>query len=156
MALAAWSMSIIMARWKWATAPATSFRRWNVSRRRAVAEAQPSAKLMVGPDCGARCAVRDTGAAAPARYHSTVTMFDETDPVATRRTGGLREAHAEGALLAYVEGGNWPSGGGIGDNGWRRSSGACRRAMIEENWAVTPVRPEAPSPLSDRWCRSLR
>ena len=29
-----------MARWKWATAPATASRRWNVSTRRAVAEAQ--------------------------------------------------------------------------------------------------------------------
>jgi hypothetical protein len=37
-------MSIIMARWKWATAPATAFRRWNVSRRRAVAEAQPQCR----------------------------------------------------------------------------------------------------------------
>jgi hypothetical protein len=37
----AWSMSIIMARWKWVTAPATASRRWNVSRRRAVAKAQP-------------------------------------------------------------------------------------------------------------------
>jgi hypothetical protein len=40
-AWAAWPMSIIMARWKCATAPATAFRRWNVSRRRAVAQAQP-------------------------------------------------------------------------------------------------------------------
>jgi hypothetical protein len=39
------------------------------------------------------------------------------DPIASGRTGGLREARAEGALLAYVEGRDWPSGGGIGDNG---------------------------------------
>jgi hypothetical protein len=38
-AWAAWSMSIIMALRKVATAPATASRRWNVSRRRAVAEA---------------------------------------------------------------------------------------------------------------------
>jgi hypothetical protein len=31
MALAAWSMSIIMARWKCATGPATAYRRSNVS-----------------------------------------------------------------------------------------------------------------------------
>jgi hypothetical protein len=37
-------MSIIMARWKWAPAPATAFGRWNVSRRRAVAEAQPQCR----------------------------------------------------------------------------------------------------------------
>jgi hypothetical protein len=43
-ALAAWSMSIIMARWKWAPAPATAFRRWNVSRHRAVAEARPQCR----------------------------------------------------------------------------------------------------------------
>jgi hypothetical protein len=55
-ALAAWSMSIIMARWKCATAPATAFRRWNVSRRRAVAEAQPQCRawLIVGAPRGVR------------------------------------------------------------------------------------------------------
>jgi len=37
-------MSIIMARWKCATAPATASRRWNVSRRRTVAEAQPQCR----------------------------------------------------------------------------------------------------------------
>jgi hypothetical protein len=62
----------------------------------------PSAELMVGPDCGARCAIRDTGAAGPARYHWTVTVFGETDPVAAGYTGELAEArsHAEGALYA--------------------------------------------------------
>src|ERR1700751_3100955 len=34
----------IMARWKWATAPATASRRWNVSGRRAMAEAQPQCR----------------------------------------------------------------------------------------------------------------
>jgi hypothetical protein len=38
---------------------------------------------------------------------------------ARQRRGGLgaRGGTPEGALLAYVEGGDWPSGGGIGDNG---------------------------------------
>ena len=67
----------------------------------------PSAELMVDPGCGARCAIRDTGAPGERRYHWTVTVFDETDPVATRRTGGLGEAHAERALLANVEGRDW-------------------------------------------------
>jgi len=57
------------------------------------------------------------------------TVFDETDPVAAGRTGKLAGRDHAQRGLAYVEGGNWPSGGGIGDNGWRRSSGACRRAM---------------------------
>jgi hypothetical protein len=49
-------MSIIMARWKWATAPATAFRRWNVSRRRTVAEAQPQCRawLILGAARGVR------------------------------------------------------------------------------------------------------
>ena len=48
----------------------------------------PSAKLMVDPGCGARCAIRDTGAPGERRYHWTVTVFDETDPVAAG--GALR------------------------------------------------------------------
>jgi hypothetical protein len=44
MALAAWSPSIIVARWKCATAPATASRRGNVSRRRALAKAQPQCR----------------------------------------------------------------------------------------------------------------
>jgi hypothetical protein len=60
-------------------------------------------------------------------------VFDEIGAAAEGYTGKLAEgrSRAEGALLAYVEGGDWPAGGGIGDNGWRRSSGACRQAMIE-------------------------
>ena len=48
----------------------------------------PSAELMVDPGCGARCAIRDTGAPGERRYHWTVTVFDETDPVAAG--GALR------------------------------------------------------------------
>ena len=47
-----------------------------------------SAELMVGPDCGARCAIRDTGAPGEGRYHWTVTVFGETDPVAAGRGRG--------------------------------------------------------------------
>jgi hypothetical protein len=56
MALAARSTSIIMARWKCATAPATALRRWNVSRHRAVAEAQPQCRawLILGAVRGVR------------------------------------------------------------------------------------------------------
>jgi hypothetical protein len=75
----------------------------------------PSAELMVDPGRGARGAIRDTGAAGSDRYHWTV--FGETDPVAAGRSGELARSRAEGALYAYVEGGDWPSGGGIGDNG---------------------------------------
>jgi hypothetical protein len=39
-----------MARWKFATARAAALRRWNVSRRRTVAEAQPQCR-MVDPGC---------------------------------------------------------------------------------------------------------
>jgi hypothetical protein len=46
-------------------------------------------------------------------------VFGKSDPVAAERTGELGQAgsQAEGALHVYVEGGDWPSGGGIGDNG---------------------------------------
>jgi hypothetical protein len=53
--------------------------------------------------------------------------------VAAGRAGELGEARSLG-ILGYVEGGDWPSGGGIGGNGWLRSSGACRHAMIEKSW----------------------
>jgi hypothetical protein len=87
-------MSIMMARWKCATAPATAFRRWKVSRRRAVAEAQPSAELIVDPGFGARCATRDTGAPGPGRYHWTVTVCEETGPATEGGTGELAEARS--------------------------------------------------------------
>jgi len=87
---------------------------------------------MFDPGRGARCAIRDTGAPGPDRYHWTVALFGETAPITAGRAGGLGEAHAEGRYSPYVEGRDWPSGGGIGDNGWLRSSGACRHAMIEK------------------------
>jgi hypothetical protein len=54
-----------------------------------------SAELMVDPGCGGRRAIRDTGAAGPDRYHWTVTVFDETDPVAAGRTGELMQARSQ-------------------------------------------------------------
>src|SRR3984893_19001478 len=82
----------MMARWKWATTSATAFRHWNDSRRRQWRKLSLSAELMVDPGCGARCAIRDTGAPGPGRYHWTVTAFGEPDPVAAGRTGKLAEA----------------------------------------------------------------
>ena len=63
----------------------------------------PSAELMVDPGCGARCAIRDTGAPGEGRYHWTVTVFEETGPAAEGYTGELAEARsrAEEALGAY-------------------------------------------------------
>ena len=44
---------------------------------------------MVDPGCGARCAIRDTGAPGERRYHLTVTVFGEPDPVAVSGRGRL-------------------------------------------------------------------
>ena len=59
-----------------------------------------SAELMIDPGCGARCAIRDTGAPGDGRYHWTVTVFGEADPVSAGRTAELGEARsrAEAAL----------------------------------------------------------
>jgi hypothetical protein len=62
---------------------------------------------MVDPDCGARCAIRDAGARGKDRYHWTVTVFGDTDPLAAGRTGELAEARsrADEALHACAENG---------------------------------------------------
>jgi hypothetical protein len=70
---------------------------------------------MVDPGRGARCAIRDTRASGPDRYHCTVTVFGETDPVGAGCSGELGKARsrAEGALHAYAENGrlaNYRSG----------------------------------------------
>ena len=74
----------------------------------------PSAELMVDPERGLRCAIRDTGATGSGRYHWTVTVFGDTDPVASGRAEQPAEARsrAEGALVAYAEGGGILSGSG--------------------------------------------
>jgi hypothetical protein len=88
MAWAAWSMSITMA--------AGSGRRRRLLRPDAgtshVAgqwrKLIPSAELVVDPGRGARCAVRDTGAPGPGRYHWTVEAARLTfAPMATRLAG---------------------------------------------------------------------
>jgi hypothetical protein len=45
----------------------------------------PSAELLIDPDCGARCAVRDTGAAGRDRYLWSVTTRQDLNPVAVGR-----------------------------------------------------------------------
>ena len=135
MALAAWSMSIIIARWKWATAPATASRRWNVSRRRAVAKAQPSAELMVDPGRGARCAIRDTGRVAKA---VTIGLLPYSARLIQLRRGGLGASGGTrrggtprlcgGPRLAV----RWRDRRQWLTHHWLRSSGACRHAMIEK------------------------
>jgi hypothetical protein len=42
---------------------------------------------MVDPGRGKRCAIRDTRASGPGRYHWTVTVFGETDPVGEENWG---------------------------------------------------------------------
>jgi hypothetical protein len=71
----------------------------------------PSAELFVDPECGARCAVRDTGAAGGNRYLWNVTMSREIDPVATGRTAESAEARrqAEAALAQVTDRGGLPS-----------------------------------------------
>ena len=66
----------------------------------------PSAELMVDPERGLRCAIRDTGATGSGRYHWTVTAFGETDPVAAGRAAELGEARsrAEAALTGQRAG----------------------------------------------------
>ena len=58
---------------------------------------------MVEPECGARCAIRDTGAARLDRYYWTIAVFGDHQ-VAAGRTGELSEARlqAETALAAYM------------------------------------------------------
>jgi hypothetical protein len=91
MALAAWSMSIIIARWKWATG-----RLLRPDARRSHVAGQwrklsPSAELMVDPGRGARCAIRTLGHWR-GRYHWTVGLFDRPDPMVSERTGEIGEA----------------------------------------------------------------
>jgi hypothetical protein len=79
----------------------------------------PSAELMVDPQSGARCAIRDTRAAGAARYHWTVTLIGEPDPVAAGRTTdiAIARSEAEAALGDYLAGGCQQSSRGNGTNG---------------------------------------
>jgi hypothetical protein len=64
-----------------------------------------SAELLVDPESGARCAVRDTGALGAERYFWTVSAFGDHQ-VAAGRTAEVAEARsqAEAALVAYMGG----------------------------------------------------
>jgi hypothetical protein len=63
----------------------------------------PSAELMVDPQSGARCAVRETRAQGAERYHWTVAVVGMPDLIATGRTSDVAAARseAEAALGAY-------------------------------------------------------
>jgi hypothetical protein len=66
---------------------------------------------MVDPERGVRCAIRDTRADGPDRYHWTVTMLGEELPLSAGRVMELVDARsaAEAALLAVTEGRRRPS-----------------------------------------------
>jgi hypothetical protein len=77
-----------------------------------------SAELMVDPEYGARCAIRDTGATGAARYHWTVSLLGKPNPVAAGRAGERAEARSlgEAALSAFVE--DWRQ-----QSGWQSGHG---------------------------------
>jgi hypothetical protein len=58
---------------------------------------------MVDPECGARCAIQDTRAARPARYHWTITLIGKPDVVVGGHTADLTEAGSgtEAALATH-------------------------------------------------------
>jgi hypothetical protein len=53
----------------------------------------PSAELMIDPESGARCAIRDSRAHGPERYLWTLTVFGYHQ-LAEGRTGQLAEARS--------------------------------------------------------------
>ena len=63
----------------------------------------PSAELLVSPEHGARCAVRDTRAPGNDRFRWTVAVLGQLDPVAEGRTEDRAAARllAEAAVTAY-------------------------------------------------------
>jgi hypothetical protein len=76
----------------------------------------PSAELLVDPESGARCAIRDTGAPGVERYYWTVMAFGDHQ-VAAGRTGELvvARSQAETALAVYVAAWREPSGDDSGN-----------------------------------------
>jgi hypothetical protein len=84
--------------------PVPPARDWNIAGE--WRKLSRSAKLIVDPERGARCAIRDTGAAGADRYDWPVTLFGEPDPVAAGLAGELAEARtlAEEALAALFDG----------------------------------------------------
>ena len=79
----------------------------------------PSAELMVSPEVGARCAVRDTRASGADRFSWTVAVLGQLDPVAEGRAESRAEARllAETAVVGCLA--NWaePSDGGSANDG---------------------------------------
>jgi hypothetical protein len=64
----------------------------------------PSAELMLSPEWGVRCSVRDTRAPGAARFRWTVAVLGQLDPVAEGRAPDRVEARslAEAAVAAHV------------------------------------------------------
>jgi inosine-uridine nucleoside N-ribohydrolase len=79
----------------------------------------PSAELMVDPQSGARCAIRDTGAPEAECYFWTVTVFGYHQ-LAAGRTPELAEARsqAEAGVVDYTAAWREMSRDGSGDYGW--------------------------------------
>jgi hypothetical protein len=63
-----------------------------------------SVYLMISPEYHTRCAIRDTGAGGPNRFHWVITVLGQVQPVAEGRTGEFARARslAEAALSAYA------------------------------------------------------
>jgi hypothetical protein len=83
------------------------------------------AELMVDPECGARCAIRNTRVAGEDCYHWTVTPLGEDLPLAAACTGELAEARtpAEAALAGVTDWRGLP-GDGSGNYGWQTTGAA--------------------------------
>jgi hypothetical protein len=60
---------------------------------------------MVDPERGVRCAIRDTGADRPDRYHWTITVLGEDLPRSAGRVMEIVDARsaAEAALLTITD-----------------------------------------------------
>ena len=84
-----------------------------------MAPLSPSAELMVDPQSGARCAIRDTGAPEAECYFWTVTVFGYHQ-LAAGRTPELAEARsqAEAGVVDYTAAWREMSRDGSGDYGW--------------------------------------
>jgi hypothetical protein len=78
----------------------------------------PSAELMVDPESGARCAIRDSQRSGAERYLWTLTVFGYHQ-LAEGRTGELAEARsrAEAALAGYAAAWREMPGDGSDDYG---------------------------------------
>jgi hypothetical protein len=78
----------------------------------------PSAELMVSPERGARCAIRDTGVPDADRFRWTVAVLGNLDPVAEGRAKDRADARSLAEAAVAVHGADWaePSGGRSTDN----------------------------------------